>query len=150
MNNFIKFLIKAKKNTYASNGEFNEKRLKDGAKELVFLDNNFFYRDRYYGSKKFVGEEIVFIKNKPYWTMNYYGGCINDKCYQKEVYAFLKKCLKKVNSKTIFRGPKKYEKDNFIYINKIKGSVKNFHGEEIIYFQNKSVYRLKYHGGLIK
>jgi hypothetical protein len=150
MDNFIKFLIKAKKNTYASNGEFNEKRLKDGAKELVFSNNNFFYRDRYYGSKQFTGEEVVFVEDKPYWTMNYYGGCINDKCQQKEVYVFLKKCLKRVNSKTIFRGPEKYEKEDFIYINKIKGSFENFYGEEVIYFKNKKVYKLKYHGGLIE
>ena len=150
MNNFVKFLIKAKKNTYASNSEFGEKRLKDRAKELTFSEDDFIYRDRYYGSKKFIGEEVVFVDNKPYWAMNYFGGCMNNKCSASDIYIFLKKCLKKVNSKTIFRGPEKFEKNEFIYINKFKGDVEDFYGEEFIYYKNKKVYKLKYHGGLIK
>ena len=150
MNNFVKFLVKAKKNTYASDCEFKEKKLKDGAKELTFSKNDFIYRDRYYGSKKFIGEEVVFVGNKPYWAMNYSGSCINNKCSASDIYIFLKKCLKKVNSKTIFRGSEKFEENEFIYINKFKGDVEDFYGEEFIYYKNKKVYKLKYHGGLIK
>lgn len=150
MKDFIKFLICAKKNTYASNGELGKKRLKDGSKELIFSDKDFRYRDRYYGSKRFIGEEVVFINDKPFWAMNYSGGCLNDECSISNVYSFLKKCLKKVNSKTIFRGPEKYEENGFTYINRAEGHVDDFFGEENIYYKNKKIYKLKYHGGLIK
>ena len=150
MNNFIKFLVKAKKKTYASNGEFGERKLKDGAKELIFKENNFYYRDRYYGSKIFIGEEVVLKDNKPFWIMNYFGGCLSDNCPSSKIYVFLKKCLKKVNTNTIFRGPEKFKINYFVYKNKIKGDVKNFYGEEFIYYKNKKVYKLNYHGGLIE
>jgi len=150
MDNFIKFLVKAKKETYASNSEFEKKRLKDGAKELSFAENDFLYRDRYFGSKAFIGEEVVFKNKKPFWSMNYAGSCLNDFCPRNDIYSFLKKSLKKVDKKTIFRGPKKLKIGDFLYINKINGDVNDFYGEEFIYFKNKKVYKLKYHGGIIQ
>ena len=43
MVSFKSFLIKAKRNTYASNGEGGENRLPDGARELSYSASNFFY-----------------------------------------------------------------------------------------------------------
>ncbi|MDD5528068.1 MAG: DUF5680 domain-containing protein [Patescibacteria group bacterium] len=149
MKNLKKFLVKAKKNTYASNGEFGEKRLADGAKELTFKRGNFFYRDRYYGSNKFIGQEVVFYDKKSIWAMNYSGRCFKSDISVKEIYVFLKKCLKKVSVKNIFRGPENYKLGDFKYKNKSSGNVDDFFGEEIIYFKNKKVYELKYHGGLV-
>ena len=51
---FKKFLVKAKINTYATNGEDNEKTLLDGTKELEFKEGDFLYRDRYFGSNPFI------------------------------------------------------------------------------------------------
>lgn len=150
MNKFIKFLVEAKKNTYALNGETNEKILRDGSKELSFERDNFYYRDRYFGSESFAGEEVVFDSQKPFWVMNYSGKCLNDICDKKEIFTFLKKCLKRVSQKTIFRGPKEFKQGDFLYINKIQGKVEDFYGEEYIYYQGKKVYKLKYHGGIIK
>ena len=150
MNKFIKFLVDAKKNTYASNGELNEKILEDGSKELSFEQDNFYYKDRYFGSGSFVGEEVVFDNQEPFWVMNYSGRCLNNICDKKEIFIFLKKCLKKVNQKTIFRGPKKFKQGNFTYINKIKGKIEDFYGEEFIYYKGKKVYKLIYHGAIIK
>jgi hypothetical protein len=82
--------------------------------------------------------------------MNYFGGCISGKYLASDVYIFLKKCLKKVNSKTIYRGPEKFKKGDFVYKNKINGTIENFYGEEFIYVKNRKVYKLKYHGGLIE
>jgi hypothetical protein len=149
MKNLKKFLVKSKKNTYASNGEFGEKRLADGVKELTFKEGNFFYRDRYYGSNKFIGQEVVFYRKKAVWAMNYSGRCFNGDIPVKEIYVFLKKCLKKVSVKNIFRGPENYKLGEFKYKNKSNGDIEYFLGEELIYFENKKVYELKYHGGFI-
>jgi len=150
MDKFIKFLVEAKRKTYASNDESSEKVLKDGTKELSFKDGNFLYRDRYYGSEFFAGEEVVFKNKKPLWVMNYSGRFLVDDCLKTDLYAFLKKSLKKVNQKTIFRGPEKFKQGIFSYVNAIKGKADDFHGEEFIYCKGKKVYELRYHGGVLK
>ena len=58
------FIVKAKIATYASQGETDEKILADGAKELIFENKEYKYRDKYYGFNPFVGQEIVFKNNK--------------------------------------------------------------------------------------
>jgi len=55
-----KFLADAKRATYAGNGA--EKKLPDGSKELTYKKNHLRYRDRYFGSKLFSGQEIIFNK----------------------------------------------------------------------------------------
>ena len=42
-----------------------------------------------------------------------------------------------------------FQKDNFQYLNKIKGTVEKFEGEEKIFYKGKLVYGLVYHGGII-
>ena len=63
---------------------------------------------------------------------------------------FLKEALKTVKKNEPFRGADKYKKEHFEYINKVKGDIKSFKGEEKIFYNNKLVYVLTYHGGFIK
>lgn len=53
-----RFLAETKRNTYASD-KASEKVLSDGARELVYENGLFRYRDRYYGYNTFVGQELV-------------------------------------------------------------------------------------------
>ncbi|NCT54947.1 hypothetical protein GW758_03270 [Candidatus Falkowbacteria bacterium] len=150
MKDFKRFLIKAKKNTYALSGERGENTLADGARELSYKFENFYYRDRYYGSNPFAGEEVVFLNNKSFWVMNYSGRCLKAVISKNEIYNFLKKCLRKANANNPFRGPSEYQSGDYIYRNKTKGDIDNFYGEEFIYYKNKRIYELMYHGGLVK
>ncbi len=145
---FLHFLVNAKKNTYASEGEFSEKKLNDGTRQLTYEIKNFKYRDNYFGFNPFLGEEIVWFDNKILWGMNYYGK-VFDKEYSEEIYNFLKKALKMVEKESPYRGPKILKEDKLKYINKFKGDYKNFIGKEIILYDGKKIYELKYHGGLI-
>jgi hypothetical protein len=147
MTDLINFLIKAKVNTYASQGEGGESILEDGCKELKFNQDNFRYRDRYFGSNPFIGEEIIWKNNKIIWGMNYYGAIISDKVSTKIVYGFLKKALKRASADMPFRGPEKFQQNGFRYINKVSGNMSFFYGEEKIYLKEKLIYKLKYHGG---
>ena len=61
---FIEFLIKAKKSTYANADGDSKKILNDGSKEFVFSEGGYIYRDCYFGSSSFIGEEVVFLDNK--------------------------------------------------------------------------------------
>ncbi len=149
MKDFVFFLVKAKKNTYASDGEGGETITSDGARKLSHEEKEFNYQDKYYGTNPFIGQEIVCKQGIPFWGMNYKGqtiGGINPKL----IYEFLKECLSKVSEELPYRGPKEYSKNDFKYKNNVEGSVESFKGTEIIYYENKKVYELNYHGGTIK
>jgi len=145
-----KFLVKAKINTYTSSGEGGEKVLPDGSKEFEFIEGEFKYRDRYFGLNFFVGEEIVWKSGKTVWGMNYYGKIVSQTVSPRQIYQFLQEALKKVPENKPFRGPQRFQKDNFKYFNKTKGTVEKFEGEEMIFHKGISVYKLIYHGGIIK
>ena len=145
-----KFLVKAKINTYASNGEINERNLEDGTKELTYKEDEFEYRDRYYGFNPFIGEEIIWQNGKIVWAMNYYGKIISLVVPAKTIYQFLKIALKQVKEDKPFRGPKNFKNGDFKYTNKAIGKINNFSGKEKIFFKGKEIYTLIYHGGTIK
>ncbi len=144
------FLVKAKKATYASQGESNEKVLEDGATEFSNGKGIFKYRDRYYGFNPFAGEEVVWNNGESVWAMNYYGRIVDASISPKEIYAFLKKALRRVKKELPYRGPVRFKEGKFEYRNKTKGSIDEFLGEEIIRYNTKEVYKLQYHGGSIK
>jgi len=143
-----KFLVKAKINTYATDGEDNEETLLDGTKELEFKEGDFLYRDRYFGSNPFIGEEVVFYNGKVIWGMNYCGGVILD-VSSEEIYVFLKKALRQVDETIPFRGPNHFEDGKLKYINTVNGDIKKFDGIEEIFLNGKGIYKLIYHGGIV-
>ena len=144
-----KFLIKAKINTYASSGERREKILPDGSKEFEFEEKKNKYRDRYVGYNPFIGEEIVWQNEKVIWGMNYYGEIVSEIIPAKKIYHFLQESLKRITDDKPFRGPDNFKKDGFKYVNKVKGTVERFEGQETIFYKKQLVYKLSYYGGVI-
>lgn len=141
------FLVKAKISTYASNGEGDEKKLPNGARELTFEEQNYRYRDQYFGTNPFTGEELVWENDNPVWCMNYSGEAFEDN--KEEIYSFLKEALKLVTEDIPYRGPKEYAQGEWKYINIPEGDLNKFKGTEFILFKDKKVYELNYHGGLV-
>ena len=82
--------------------------------------------------------------NELFWKV------ISEVVSPEEIYTFLKEALKKVTEDLPFRGPEFFEKESFKYINKVDGDISSFSGKEIIYYDNKIVYFLYYHGGFVK
>lgn len=144
------FLVKAKINTYASSGEGGERKLEDGSKELVYEEGEWRYRDRYFGSNRFIGEEIVWQNGKVIWAMNYYGGTTTDGISEKEIYEFLKKALRQVEKDRPFRGPLELVEGDWAYYDESEGMIDGFEGREKILYQKEPVYELKYHGGVVE
>lgn len=143
------FLVKAKANTYASIGENGEKNLEDGSKELVYKEGEWKYRDRYFGSNRFIGEEVVWQNGEIIWAMNYYGGITTSKVSVKNVYEFLKKALKQVKKDRPFRGPLEFIEGDWAYYDKSDGMIDCFDGCERILYKKEPVYELKYCGGVV-
>jgi hypothetical protein len=144
------FLVRAKTGTYASEGEGDERILADGSKELTFQENEFKYRDRYFGFAPFVGEEVVWREGKVVWAMNYYGTVFGETVPADQVYRFLGKAMRQLQEDRPFRGPRSFEEQDFQYIDESEGTVENFIGVERILYQGQEVYRLDYHGGCVK
>jgi len=145
-----KFIVKAKIATYASGNARKEIILKDRCKELNFEDGGFKYRDRYFGSDSFSGEEVVWRDGKPIWSMNYFGRIKSGLILDKDIVEFLRKCMRMVKENRPFRGPEMYKEGDFQYVDESLGSIECFVGIEKIFCKAKEVYRLDYHGGLIK
>ena len=144
------FLVKAKTNTYASEGEGSEEILADGSKELTFQENGFKYRDRYFGFNPFIGEEVVWYEDRVIWAMNYYGTVFDKVVPADQAYRFLGKAMRQVKEDRPFRGPHSLKEQDFEYVDEGKGTVESFVGVERILYKGQEIYRLDYHGGSIK
>lgn len=146
---FINFLLKAKKSTYAGVEGDSKKTLSDGSKEFFYTEGKFSYRDRYFGSDPFSGQEIVFSNGKAIWAMNYRGHILDKTIGEKEIYSFLKQALIRVSEFEPFRGPAEFTSDNFKYISESKENIDSFIGSETIYSKSNKIYELYFHGGII-
>lgn len=152
------FLIKAKKETYANSSakKINPSRLgsKDYEYETMINGKSYKYHDTYFGGTKFIGEEVVYIDSSfPLWAMNYYGVTLDESLSEEFMDNALRPALMKVGIDEYvlpLRGPSKFENNGFIYTFKTEGTIENFEGLEEIYKDNKLIYKLYCHGGIIK
>src|SRR5690606_11084784 len=103
------FLVEAKRNTYASQGDdASVQPLLNGSKQLEYRSGDYFYRDIYFGSAFFIGQETVEFENRPIWSMVYSGGVTIPNANWDiigPIYGFLRQALRLVDTKSIYRGP---------------------------------------------
>jgi hypothetical protein len=57
--------------------------------------------------------------------------------------------MQQITSDRPFRGPNEYNEGDFLYQDQSNGNVDQFSGEEKIFFRDRLVYFLKYHGGKV-
>ncbi|WP_010276110.1 DUF5680 domain-containing protein [Paenibacillus senegalensis] len=150
----INFLVEAKRSTYASQGDdASVQPLLNGSKQLEYRSGDYFYRDIYFGSAFFIGQETVEFENRPIWSMVYSGGVIIPNAnwdITGPIYGFLRQALKLVDTKSIYRGPNHFESDNYILKNEYEGTLDCFYGKEIILIDGQKVYELQYNGGVVR
>ncbi len=140
----IKFLLVAKKATYAGGGkETTPSRV--NSHDLVYKEGELTYYDTYLGKNKFAGEEAVWIGDKPYWSMNYFGQVFGEHWNGD----FFKAALSHVPENMPFRGPEYYTEGDYAYICDVEGNFECFTGEEVVTFKKKIIYRGHFHGGLL-
>lgn len=101
----IKFLLEAKKNTYAANtGQITSSR--PASYDLSYEEGEYLYIDSYLGTHLFSGQEAVFKSGCPVWAMNYSGRVLSDNFQSK----FLKNALMHPTQNFPYRGPKFFKK----------------------------------------
>lgn len=152
------FLVTAKSRTYAA-GDSAEEELVDGARQFVYHDGPFKYRDRYYGFNPFGGEEVVWQDGKPIWCMNYWGKVItqyvsgavwSEMPSPEAIYRFLRRALREVDKGLPLRGPLGgFDEGEWTYRATRHGSLEAFDGSEMIGYRIR-VYECWFHGGMLR
>ncbi|MFC1775133.1 DUF5680 domain-containing protein [Nanoarchaeota archaeon] len=146
------FLVNAKRATYASEGGDGAKILEDGSRKLIFEEGPFRYRDRYFGTLPFIGEEIVWKDGVPFWGMNYRGRivAVRKSALPQGLNEFLQAALREVTIELPFRGPKSFSRGDFIYSVKMERNwINSFRGKEEIFHHCCQRFELAFHGGYI-
>jgi len=144
------FIITAKAATYAGNGKKAEPT-RPGSIDLSYEDGDLLYRDSYFGTGDFIGEEVVWHRGEPIWAMNYYGYIlVPEELSAEESGKVIKESLTALYSEGRFLSGFKHQTSLGIYIDTNVGDVSNFHGLEWTERGGERLYELRYHGGLIR
>lgn len=141
---WISFLIRAKRNCYAGHGaEVEPSRPK--SHDLKYAEKNLLYIDTYIGGEKFAGEEALWQDGIPVWSMNYCGR-VTGEHFSGD---FLKEALYNIPTQMCYRGPELYQNGDYVYHCKAEGSFDWYQGYEDIFYSDRKVYKLYFHGGVI-
>ena len=142
------FLVASNLAGYATGSEKKWTKEPDGSTTIHFEKGSWRSHDNFFGGEPYGGRIIVFYKNKPYWMMVYYGW-VTEGVEPNSVYEILRGALKQMPKEYPFRGPKKYNDDDYGYDNSWKGNVERYSGEEKITHGKQLVYKANYVGGLV-
>jgi hypothetical protein len=141
----IRFLITAKRQTYAAKGGRTESS-RPGSADLLYREGEYLYLDTYLGGECFAGEEAVWLAEQPVYAMNYCGRVLA----QPFSGDFLKAALLRVPAEKPFRGPERYQEGGYLYRCSCEGDCTWFQGREEILYREIKVYECAFHGGTIR
>jgi Domain of unknown function (DUF5680) len=145
------FVVRAKAATFASgrDGQGDDPSRPESI-EHRFEEGRFCYLDSVVGGTHFVGQEIVYLFNEPIWAMNYHGRIIDPAYEPPHVVPVIQAGLSAVYDEGRFLGGSDLDVGEFHYCDVNEGSIDDFSGYETIDVDGQYVYRLRYHGGLIR
>lgn len=146
---FLSFLVAAKQKTYAAGEAGRVREAVPGSVQLEYSQGDWLYRDVYFGSSLFAGQETVHYKNQPYWSMVYAGRAHSEQAEMLAQAGVLQAALREVSEDMPFRGPLEYIQGEFTYQCRVRGDVGWFTGKETITWQGKNIYTLHFQGGYI-
>ena len=141
----VEFLLRAKRASYAGNGERAEPS-ETGANTFRYREGETEYMDTYLGSFKFSGRETLRKDNLPFWVMNYVGRTVADGFSSD----FLKDALSRGTDEYPYRGPLEYTSGEYSYTCSARGDFHWFYGYEVIFYRGNKAYECAFHGGDIE
>lgn len=144
------FIVAAKAACYVGDGAV-AKACRADSHDLSFKDGEWEYLDSYFGGTDFIGQEVVWHRGKAVWAMNYYGYILQPSLIDaQQAGDVIKRSLSLLYAEDRFLGGFEYIVGGYAYRDANKGDAQQFHGVEIILYEGEDVYRLDYHGGMIK
>ncbi|ADY64354.1 DUF5680 domain-containing protein [Agrobacterium tumefaciens] len=145
------FIVQAKSATYVGGGNKSSTPTRIGSHDLGFRSGDWNYIDSYFGGTDFIGQEVVWHQGIPLWAMNYYGRIIRPELIDGTVAGrVIQRSLSTLYREGRFLGGFTHEVEDTIYVDTNEGEFRSFTGVERIYRDGVEVYRLDYHGGVIK
>ncbi|MEI6498915.1 MAG: DUF5680 domain-containing protein [bacterium] len=124
-----------------------------GFQDLEYRRGEWYFRDSYAGAYFAPGQEVVYYKDQPVWAMAYAGGMKfehhNNKELTHNTIVFLKEALLNMDREKPFRGPISFKREKWRYLSRIKGEIKDFTGNESIFYQDNLVFEQNFIGGMI-
>ncbi len=144
-----RFLVSAKKATYASGDVAEKVKEDDGSTTLTFEAGKFRYHDNYFGGEPYGGREVVWREGKPIYMMVYYGSVEKEVEDIRAVYQVLQRALSLLPPDCPYRGPAEYIEGDYRYVNEYVGEVGNFSGRETISCAGEVIYEARYVGGVV-
>lgn len=149
-----KFLIEAKKQTYASGDEAKVASSRKASNDYEYTDGQMTYHDTYFGGVRFMGEEVVYnSEGQPKWGMNYRGETLRPDMSEAAMDAVLRPALSMVGEDTDIipvRGPHRFDRDGYVYECVIEGTLESFSGKETVSKDGEVIYCLSCNGGMIE
>ncbi|MGV1817550.1 DUF5680 domain-containing protein [Agrobacterium sp. CG160-95] len=145
------FIVQAKSATYVGGGNKSSTPTRIGSHDLGFRSGDWNYIDSYFGGTDFIGQEVVWHQGVPLWAMNYYGRIIRPELIDGTVAGrVIQRSLSTLYREGRFLGGFTHEVEDMIYVDTNEGEFRSFTGVERIYRDSVELYRLDYHGGVIK
>jgi len=143
------FVVQAKALTYAADLEPGESS-RPQSNDRGFEDGRFRYLDSAVGGTHFIGQELVYLFGEPVWAMNYHGRIIDPSYSPADVGRVIQASLTALYEEGRFLGGFESTLDGFGYVDVNDGDIEEFVGHEIVEFAGRVIYRLRYHGGLVR
>lgn len=146
-----RFIITSKAHCYIGGGQKEPQSCRTQSHDLTFRQGPFSYMDSYFGGTDFIGQEVVWENDIPVWAMNYYGRILRDEQLNAETAGHVIQCsLRALYQQGRFLGGHEHSIDGLLYRDQSYGSYESFGGVETISRDGHELYRLDYHGGLIR
>jgi len=142
--------VRAKAASFASGRTGDAEPLRPESVNHRFEEGRFCYLDSVVGGTHFVGQEIVYLFNEPVWAMNYHGRAVDPAYEPPQIVPVIQAGLSAVYDEGRFLGGLELQVGEFRYIDVNEGSIDDFSGYETIDVDGHYIYRLRYHGGLIR
>lgn len=123
-----KFLIEAKKGTYANETAEKITSSRRGSHDYAYTSDDMVYHDTYFGGTNFMGEEVVYLEeDTPIWGMNYYGITLDASVSEEAMDKVLRPALMQVGKDAVIpiRGPREYQNGEYRFRDIFEYSIKN-------------------------
>jgi hypothetical protein len=144
------FIVRAKACTYVGGGA-SRPSSRPASHDIGHEDGLWSYLDSYFGGTDFLGQEVVWCRGEPAWAMNYYGRIVlADRIDAATAGAIIKEALAALYREGRFLGGFTFDAAAGRYCDRSQGDYRCFRGTEEITIGGDLVYRLDYHGGLVK
>jgi hypothetical protein len=143
----MQFLYQANTRGYG-NPNVDEEKLPNGEHIIRFADDNYDFKDVYYGGEPYAGQEVIFARNgRAIWAMQYRGFVVDGEDLAP-IYVFLGKVLTGTEV-GLPRGKDGFSDGEFSYEFTMNGQLDNFSASEKILKSGEIVYSSAFLGGLV-